>query len=269
MRKTIYTFLLITAMVILHACDVISEDERYIQTDELKFTNKIVLLEDFTGHKCVNCPAAANYMEELRELSEGHLLIVSIHSGVYANTSGSMWKNDFRTEEGNIYHDHFMPEAYPSAMIDRSKNGSQLTISNTALYKVKLIERLSQTSPIDLQLSVTGNEAAGYEVKTEIHFLEDIAGPLALQLWITEDNITSPQLMADNSINENYIHRHVFRQAINGVWGEELNKGHHANEVLEITHPFNYHSDWVKENCSLIAFIYVKSSGEILQAVQL
>ena len=89
-RKHLYYIL--SLLLLVAGCDIIDEKDRVIQTDELHFTNKIVLLEDFTGHKCVNCPVAADEIARLEEWCEGHLIAVSIHAGSYANTSGSAWE---------------------------------------------------------------------------------------------------------------------------------------------------------------------------------
>lgn len=67
-RKHLYYIL--SLLLLVAGCDIIDEKDRVIQTDELHFTNKIVLLEDFTGHKCVNCPVAADEIARLEEWCE-------------------------------------------------------------------------------------------------------------------------------------------------------------------------------------------------------
>ena len=44
-------------------------------------TNRNVLIEDFTGHKCVFCPAAADLAHQLHEANPSRVYIASIHAG--------------------------------------------------------------------------------------------------------------------------------------------------------------------------------------------
>mgnify|MGYP000082288295 FL=1 len=44
-------------------------------------TNRNVLIEDFTGHKCVFCPAAADLAHQLHEADPSRVYIASIHAG--------------------------------------------------------------------------------------------------------------------------------------------------------------------------------------------
>ena len=46
--------------------------------------HKQVLLEDFTGHKCVNCPEWAIFAHELADDLNHKLVIIGIHAGWYA-----------------------------------------------------------------------------------------------------------------------------------------------------------------------------------------
>ena len=54
MNKAIITLTIILAAV-LTACSHIDEDERYIY-QKPEQADRTVLLEDFTGQRCINCP---------------------------------------------------------------------------------------------------------------------------------------------------------------------------------------------------------------------
>lgn len=49
----------------LTACDDIKESDRYIEVPAAK-VERTVLLEDFTGQNCTNCPAATAPSKRLR-----------------------------------------------------------------------------------------------------------------------------------------------------------------------------------------------------------
>ena len=60
---------------------------------------KTVLIKDFTGARCVNCPAAAEVAHEIQHnLGEDRVFIMSVHAGYLATPVGLF--PDFRTDEG-------------------------------------------------------------------------------------------------------------------------------------------------------------------------
>ena len=65
--KTINTIILaLLAMMLLIACDEIPVAERltYVEPPEV---GRAVLIEDYTGQYCVNCPRATEEIEKTRE----------------------------------------------------------------------------------------------------------------------------------------------------------------------------------------------------------
>ena len=53
-------------LLLLTACSNIGEDERliYVKPEPAK---RVVLLEDFTGQRCVNCPKGTEVIEQLQQ----------------------------------------------------------------------------------------------------------------------------------------------------------------------------------------------------------
>ena len=64
-RRLLY---IVIAAVLLVGCDVIGENDRFIPVD-VKVGERIVLLEEFTGFRCVNCPLAA----EIAQIGRAHV----------------------------------------------------------------------------------------------------------------------------------------------------------------------------------------------------
>jgi len=68
MKKNILYGIFIGFLTILYSCDVIEGDYMTVGTnnpdDTTSFVKK-VLIEDFTGHRCPNCPSAAAELEAL------------------------------------------------------------------------------------------------------------------------------------------------------------------------------------------------------------
>ena len=69
----------------LGSCSNIDSDDRliYVKPAPVKRT---VLIEDFTGQKCINCPYAANETEKIiTEYGQENIIVVSIHCGLGMN----------------------------------------------------------------------------------------------------------------------------------------------------------------------------------------
>ena len=76
-----------------------------------------------------------------------------------------------------------------------------------------------------------------------------------LQLWLVEDDVKAFQLMPDGTRNDDYVHQHVFRTALNGTWGESLTVK--EGETQTINHDgMVLNEAWNVANLSVVAFVY-------------
>jgi hypothetical protein len=75
--------------------------------------------------------------------------------------------------------------------------------------------------------------------------------------------------MPNNSINYAYKHRHVFRDAINGVWGEPVGGSFIKDTIIQKEYIYLPNPLWKQENCSWVAFVYDTGTKEILQACKI
>ena len=47
-------------------------------------TTRVVLVEEFTGIDCVNCPIGSDKLEQINYQNPGKIVIVGIHAGFFA-----------------------------------------------------------------------------------------------------------------------------------------------------------------------------------------
>ena len=83
--------ILLSAFIITTAftsCDEIDENERYIELPAAEVQRKI-LLEDYTGQMCTNCPDAHRLIASLQEQYGGQIVAVAIHAGNFGIAEGS------------------------------------------------------------------------------------------------------------------------------------------------------------------------------------
>jgi len=271
------------ALLSFLACDNVNKP--YLEDNGGKCGNgnlsipiKKILLEDYTGHTCGNCPRAAEQTELLIETYCDHIIPISVHVGFFAEPySNGKYTYDFRTDAGEEWSEFFgnSSAGLPNGMVNRMEyNSTEILAYETWAAAVEQI--LLEVPTIDINISNNySNTNRELNTSIDINFLSSIAGNLNLSILIVEDSIVNWQKDYDyNDINnqgnkdiENYIHRHVLRDAVNGTWGDAIVKNNiEKGETIKKTFKYTLNPDWNYKNCSIVAFVYNIDSKEIMQA---
>ena len=261
----ILNLIIITAILSVSfiSCDKV--EAPYKEKVEVPDSKKNVLLEDFTGHKCINCPAAHETGHDLTEIyGADRLIIVAIHSGFYATPAGEPYDYDFRTDAGTEYASAFGVQGYPMGLIDRINDGGNYLL-DVNKWGTVVDEQIREELEIGLKITTSTN-GGNISGEVAIEFLADVNIATKLQLWILEDNIIKAQLTPEGD-EEAYVHNHVLRGDVNGVWGEALPKDTYAAEEVETMSFSNFQigDDWVMEELSIVAFVYDADSKKVFQ----
>ncbi len=251
---------------------ILQVEQETIQIEET--VNRKVLIENYTGHGCVNCPGAAVVARELQELYEDELIIMDVHAGFFASTDffGPNYTYDFNTEAGTTWNDYYSIVGNPKGMVNRIDGGlGVVTVPDK--WGMKVVDQLE--TPADVKLSISNSfNPTENKLSTTVsgHFTSTLNGNFKLVVCITENNIVKPQKNNDPAIGDvpdemNYEHMHVLRIAINGPWGQEIASGGvtaGTDFSKSLSQDFTGH-DWVPENCHVVAFISQDSDKSILQ----
>lgn len=238
-------------------------------------TVRKVLLEDFTGHECVNCPAAHDLASDLHTVYGNQLITVAIHAGYFAQPDDAPWDYDFTTTVGDEISTTFNLTATPIGMINRiADGGSQLIPTGDWATKVSAqLDSLDEFPELYIYLESNYNSGSNsVAIDAEVTFFENMpAGKYNLCVMITEDGIIAPQKDNRETDGEimDYEHNHVLRGAVNGSWGTELIDGSIIMDDI-FNESFNYTlgNDWVAENCNIIAFVYYADGANQYQIIQ-
>lgn len=244
------SFLLLALAIImgwLTACDNIGQDERLIYVKPVS-ADRNVLIEDFTGQRCVNCPNATDEIERLKaEYGADAVIAVGIHSGPFAKSVRGVPYSLF-TEDGDEYFNYWKVESQPKGVVDRSGT------SDYTSWGTIVRNELSKKAPLSLEVQCN-YDAAVRQVDIDVTSMGTDGHTTGhLQVWLLEDGITAFQYMPDGSINREYVHNHVFRCAVNGTWGTTYSV---EEGVMREDH-FQYLLDeeWVPEHMSAVVFVY-------------
>lgn len=246
------------ATLLLAACDNIADDERLIYVKPAQ-VQRAVLIEDFTGQRCVNCPYATQAIELMVEqYGDSSVIAVGIHSGPFAKSpTGTPYA--FYTAEGEEYFNHWDIREQPSGMVNRQ------AVSTYTSWAAQVYNEIQRTAPLSIDLACRlDTDSRALEV-TSLMMARDGAVDGKLQLWLIEDSITAFQYMPDGApVERNYVHNHVFRQALNGTWGEDISlpEGETATKQTALTLDAEYNLGQL----SVVAFVYDDTG--VLQATK-
>jgi hypothetical protein len=248
--KSIHQALLLCA-TLLCACSHIDTDERliYVKPEAAK---RAVLLEDFTGQRCVNCPLGADVISQLQqEYGDSLVIAVGIHGGPlgFAGTAAAV---GLATPLGDEYYNHWQLEYQPVGLVNR--HGA----TNYTDWARAVRAELAKTAPLTMQVKAEMSETeAGDNRSIDITvsmLATDGTVRGRLQVWVVEDSIQALQMMPDGSVNREYVHNHVLRAAVNGTWGDDYT----ASKGDSWSHSFTQAvpSNWNRQKLSVVAFVY-------------
>ena len=253
---------LLVASAALAGCSGIDSDDRYI-TAESVTPQRAVLVEDFTGQNCVNCPAAHETIGKTIEKYGEAVIPVSIHAGSFAIEATYTRYTGLMQPEGNTYNDAWGIDEWPKGVVNRTSGPI-----NYQEWENAVRTELAKESPLDIEVSADCPEGAS-EVSISITLEPQQALDANLQVWILEDGIVARQRDIDRGLITDYVHNHVYRASVNGVGGERVVLQANIHSPYDYTIPLRATDTetWVPANLSVVAFVYTPADG-VLQAAK-
>jgi len=234
--------------------DTISPDTTKTDTiapfDPFTPQGRHVLIEDFTGQDCVNCPNATDLIAQMQEMY-GHdrIIAVGIHSGPLG-VKPDKTPEGLATSLGDTYYNHWHIEMQPYGVINRS-DGTLSTDWWAAKVNWDLSEELPAPS-VNIWVEATIGTGRKATFTVTVPAFEAMKGKL--QLWVVEDGIVAFQKMPDGTTNHEYVHNHVLRDAVNGSWGEDITL--EAGETRQFSYTYDIPAQWNTKNLRAVAFAY-------------
>ncbi len=188
---------------------------------------KSILLEDYTGFKCTNCPDAHEVAQDIRDTYGDQVKIMALHvTDVFAApTDGTVYPDpfsqDFRTEAGEIYVSQFGVFALPSGLINRNSSNGFYTIP-FASWETEIDARINEMADIRMDIFSAHYSEDTLKVNFDIEFLEALDGDYYVTINLVENELTSAQYTT-GEVEYDYLQKDVFRGTLNGVYGELVN----------------------------------------------
>ena len=234
------------------SCSNIDEGDRLIYVKPAE-VGRAILIEDFTGQRCINCPTGTEIINGIVETyGEDNVIAVGIHSGPLG-FAGNSKTVGLMTDTGNEYYTRWDKEnkmGQPWVIYNR-KTSPDSHYNNWAAMVGTIISEKA-----NLSVKIANAYDAATRTLTTTVGADGVNGTVngKLQVWIVEDGIKALQMMPDGKSNKEYIHNHVFRAAVNGTWGEDVT----VKEGETTTKQYSYvlPEAWNADNIAVVAFVY-------------
>ena len=262
------------ALFAFTACDIIEGPKKDF-SNLAQNSDKKVLVEDFTGHGCGNCPRAHETAAFLDSLYGDQVVIVAVHAGFFSsygpgNPFGSEFTANYRTDLGTDLDAFYGADVagYPKGLLNRRELSGKHLQEHTDW--TGLVASLLQEDPkmkIDIAPTYdTGSRELSVQIDLE-YFATSTADD-QLVVVITEDSITSPQKdysLPSPQVEENYVQRHVLRTNLSSdTWGDSFSTSPiAAGDRFSKTYNFTIPGEWDEHHCSVVAYVLDKNSKEI------
>lgn len=271
--------MMVVAVAMLTACEVIPENERDFEVfipkdtttnDSTQTTPVIVkrnsLLIEYSGWMCVNCPTAAEVAHQLKEQYGEQLVVVVMHPESNPNTrhNDKPALNYTCPEADSIYimMGGTSTTAFPTGNINLFKHDTKSYFTDYSMWGKYISQAYSNPKPVIINQEVKGTmDSKDINIVVDITNHDTKAIEATLQVWLTEDSVMGSQKKPEGT-DKNYAHNHLMRASISPLWGDIMPIEAHMTEqqVYHYTLPEKV----VKENCNIVALVSV--NGEVVQA---
>jgi hypothetical protein len=240
-----------------------------------------VMIEDFTGHRCFNCPNAAAIIHTLEDANPGRVFGVGVHTSPFGISS---FQEENSTYPFILYNDlafeigiHFGSKpgtgflGNPNGTVNRQLNGTDNT-SAPPTWNSKTTVELNKPIRINIQ-SHTNYFAStrGSFLHVEVDKVDNtLSNDLAIVVYVCEDSLVGPQLMPDLTINPNYVHKDILRDCIDGkAFGRVLQASDLGiNGKYNVNYSYKLPTQYDVDNMHYLIYVYDKVSEEVYQVIE-
>jgi thiol-disulfide isomerase/thioredoxin len=238
-------------------------------------TDRVVLVEEFTGIDCVNCPTGAQRLKEISSQNPGKIVVVGIHAGYFAGDHNGF---NLNAEDGELLEAQYLGpvSGYPAATINRrlAKDESDI-VTVQAKWAGIISAELCERPIVGLDVVSTYNAAdrkasIAVNINPSDFYLSTVEEDVALTIMITEGNIVGYQ-KTPNGVESDYVHEHVLRDVLSTNYSGDIiyARGTAMEATQRVVTDYEIPADWNPDNCHVVAFVHYKGlKKDVLQAIE-
>lgn len=243
-------------------------------------TDRNIVLEDYTGHKCVFCPAAATVANDIGAADSNRVFVISIHTspggmGPFQETDAE-YTNAFANETAIAYGKEFQSgygfDANPAGTISRKKFNN-IMFQNASDWS-NLIAQVKSENDVKVLLTASSNfytETRGLFVHALIDIKNENPENLRIVAQFVENKVVGKQKFPAGQHDDEYVFHNTLRETLdNAPFGQLLaNKTPNADGKYQFDYSYQIPVNYEPSNCHVIVYVMYKDTYEILQAVKI
>lgn len=233
-------------------------------------TDRVVLVEEFTGISCVRCPTGHQKIKELQAQYPNKIIPIAIHAGHLARPYNG-W--DFRTTEGTEIRRWSQAIGEPSVNVNRQyfDELGVYGIVSPNTWAGPIADEICLPPDASIELTPTYDAATrALSVTVDITPVNAVKMKenVGVTVLITESKVIAPQL-GDAGWDNNYEHNHMLRDFITDTWGTKLQEKGETLMPHQKTLNYTLPTGWNENNCHIVAFVHYQGDERyILQATE-
>jgi hypothetical protein len=255
-------------------------------------TLRNVLIEDFTGHQCINCPPSTLNMEQLIATNPNRIFGLAIHAGPTGMTGFQQTNSTFPNvlycnaslEIGSHFGEEIPGSTFlgnPAFCVNRILGGNQFTSNAGSAISNKTNNALSSVLKVNLQAQLNYfTSTRGLFLHTEIDKIDAaLTNEIAIVVCLVEDSLVGPQLVPSSSWDQDgvqdgvytqYVHRDILRGMIdNRTFGKVLSPDDlGSNNKYYVDYSYKLPNEYDPNNMKVYIYVYDKITQEIYQIIE-
>jgi len=243
------------------------------------------LIEDYTGHQCIFCPAAADAAHQLMVDNPGRVYISTIHTGAsgqmeaFQEITPPTFTTDFTNAEGFAIGKYFGFDwpgspfvGNPFGSVNRADHGNgypTLGAGSSATATDATIA--ANDNKVNIQaVSNYYPSTRGFFLHAEVDVVDaSLTNQLNIVVHLIEDSLVAPQKYPSYT-EYDYVHRDIFRGSIDGfTFGQPLDASNvTASGTHEMFYIYELPAGYDPNNMHVIIYVRDAVTEEVYQVIK-
>lgn len=286
MRRSVFFASLLALFALVQSCKEVGPninlhgngnsigDTTYIESPVATAQVKNVMIEEFTGVRCPNCPQGHQILATIKAAHPDHVVAMSMHP---INSLGAPYNGlsvmDFRMQEvQDLFTGYYSnPGFEPCAGIDGQLfSGETFVLIDKNKWASKVDAQLTGTTPVNIELSKTYDSTnRQLTMVVELHYTQNVTEANKLTVGLIESGMVTAQLNG-SVIDTFYVHNDVLRSFITANTGDALSQTLEPGRVIRKVYQKVLDAAWKPENMKIVAYVHEsQNSKAVYQAKEL
>lgn len=243
-------------------------------------TNRNVLIEDYTGHKCVFCPNAAVIAKGIEDANPTRVFVASVHAspggiGIFQSVDTQYptdLTNPMVIAYGTTFANGFNFTGNPQGTISRKEFGGVMfqAPGNWSNSTTQLMTENDLKTNVQAKINYFPT-TRGVFLHAEIDTMNMASADLSVVVYLIENTFVSKQKFPGGVSDDNYVHHNIHRGNIdNRAFGRDLKTSNlKSNGKYYLDYSYELPAAYDPANCHLLVYAMNKTTYEVYQVVKI